>query len=87
MTMLNELPTTIEVDERLIASEKIQLEEAELMGRFDVNMTDAIRAIEYRLAFKKALQLAVDVAQREHFFVDMDDHEPNQNAEKANVEL
>ncbi len=70
MKILTDLPTTIEVDERLIASENIQLERVTKMGRDHVNKADAIRAIEYRLAFKKALQIAVDVAEREHFFDD-----------------
>jgi hypothetical protein len=70
---LNQLPTTIEIDERLIASEKMQLGRVEKMGGDDANMADAIRAIEYRLVFKKALQLAVDVAEREPFFVNKDE--------------
>ena len=63
----------MEIDERLIASEKMQLGRVEKMGGDDANMADAIRAIEYRLVFKKALQLAVDVAEREHFFVNKDE--------------
>ncbi len=43
------------------------------MGGDDANMADAIRAIEYRLVFKKALQLAVDVAEREPFFGNKDE--------------
>jgi hypothetical protein len=66
-------PTTIEVDERLIASEKIQFERITKMERDHVNKSDAIRAIEYRLAYKKALRIAVDVAEREHFFDDNTD--------------
>ena len=73
MEMLTALPTTIEIDERLIASEKKQLERVTKLGRDHVNKADAIRAIEYRLAFKKALQLAVDVAERGHFFDDNDE--------------
>jgi hypothetical protein len=70
---LNQLPTTIAIDERLIASEKMQLGRVEKMGGDDANMADAIRAIEYRLVFKKALQLTVDVAEREPFFVNKDE--------------
>ncbi|KAL3816110.1 hypothetical protein ACHAXA_011607 [Cyclostephanos tholiformis] len=73
MKMLEELPTTIEDDERLLASEKIQLERVHKMGRDHVNKADAIRAIEYRLAFKRALQLVVTVAERDQFFVDKDE--------------
>jgi len=73
MTILNELPTTVEFDERLIASEKMLLEKVKRMGIEHVNKADAIQAIEYRLAFKKALQLAVIVAEREKFFVDTDE--------------
>lgn len=73
MTILKELPTTIEFDERLIQSEKMRLEKVRQMGRDHVNKADAIQAIEYRLAFKKALQLAIEVAEREKFFDDTDE--------------
>ena len=43
------------------------------MGRDHVNKADAIQAIEYRLAFKKALRLAVEVDEREKFDVDTDE--------------
>jgi hypothetical protein len=73
MTILDGLPTTIEFDERLIPSEKMRYEKVRRMGRDHVNKADAIQAIEYRLAFKKALRLAVEVAEREKFFVDTDE--------------
>ena len=73
MTILDGLPTTIEFDERLIPSEKMRYEKVRRMGRDHVNKADAIQAIEYRLAFKKALRLAVEVAEREKFFVDSDE--------------
>ena len=73
MTILNELPTTIEFDKKLISSEKMQYEKVKRIGRDHVNKADAIQAIEYRLAFKKALRLAVEVAEREKFFVDTDE--------------
>jgi hypothetical protein len=73
MTILDELPTTIEFDEGLIPSEKMRNEKVKRMGRDHVNKADAIQAIEYRLAFKKALRLAVEVDEREKFDVDTDE--------------
>ncbi|KAL7547248.1 hypothetical protein ACHAWF_010567 [Thalassiosira exigua] len=69
MAILNELPTTIEEDELLVPSEKRRLEKVRRVGRVDVNKQDAIQAIEYRLAFKKALRLAMEVAEKEKFLV------------------
>ena len=44
------------------------------MGREDVNKKDVIQAIEYRMAFKRALRLAVEIAEMEDVFY-MDDTE------------
>jgi len=67
MVMLNELPTDIEGDEVQVKDERRRLEEVKKVGRVDVNEADAIAAIEYRLAFKKALRLTMEVAEREIF--------------------
>ncbi|KAL3764530.1 hypothetical protein ACHAW5_004794 [Stephanodiscus triporus] len=72
-TFLEKLPTTLEFDERLIPNEKRRLEELKIMGKDHANEEDAVQAIEYRIAFKKALQLAIDVAEREKFFDDTDE--------------
>lgn len=69
-TILRELPTTIEEDEILILDEKKRLEKEKKMGRVDTNEADAIQAIEFRLAFKKAFRLAMEVAEEGHFLVD-----------------
>lgn len=73
MTILNDLPTTIEHDEALIPDEKRRLNKVKRVDRVDVNKADAIQAIEFRLAFKKALKLAMDVAERETFLVDSEE--------------
>ena len=69
MAMLNKLPTTIEEDEMLVWNKKMRLDKLQQMegGRVDVNEADVIQAIEYRLAFKKALRMAVEVAGRAKF--------------------
>ena len=59
--MLDGLPTTIEDDEALILDKRRLLGEDKTDGR-DMNKSDALQAMEYRLAFKKALRLAVEVA-------------------------
>ncbi|KAL9184621.1 hypothetical protein ACHAXT_012591 [Thalassiosira profunda] len=64
-TMLDGLPTTIAEDEAMIRGKK-----RELAGEKDTNKADALQAIEYRLAFKKALELAVEVASGETFLSD-----------------
>eukprot|EP00571_Detonula_confervacea_P008181 CAMPEP_0172319530 /NCGR_PEP_ID=MMETSP1058-20130122/37916_1 /TAXON_ID=83371 /ORGANISM="Detonula confervacea, Strain CCMP 353" /LENGTH=438 /DNA_ID=CAMNT_0013034601 /DNA_START=59 /DNA_END=1375 /DNA_ORIENTATION=- len=69
MTLLSELPTTIEEDEVLIPDEKRRLEKVRKLGRVDINKADSIQAIEYRLAFKKALRLAMEVAEKENMFL------------------
>ena len=73
MRTLNSLPTTIEEDEKIIRHEKLRLKRLKEFGIEDANAADVVMAIEFRLAFKKALQLAVDVAEREHFFDDKDE--------------
>jgi hypothetical protein len=73
-TILGELPTSIEQDETLILpNEKRLYEKVKKVGRVDPGKEDTIQAIEYRLAFKKALQLAVDIAEREKFYVDSEE--------------
>lgn len=73
MAILNQLPTTIEEDELLVPDEKRRLQKVEKVGRIDLNKADAIQAIEYRLAFKKALRLAMEVAEREQFLIDSEE--------------
>eukprot|EP00581_Thalassiosira_minuscula_P029135 CAMPEP_0183787662 /NCGR_PEP_ID=MMETSP0739-20130205/67659_1 /TAXON_ID=385413 /ORGANISM="Thalassiosira miniscula, Strain CCMP1093" /LENGTH=474 /DNA_ID=CAMNT_0026031753 /DNA_START=26 /DNA_END=1454 /DNA_ORIENTATION=- len=81
---LNKLPTTIEEDEALVAKEKSRLEkmkglskEVEKLKVFgmadDQNRVDAVQAMEYRLAFKKALKFATEVAERDIFLIDSDE--------------
>jgi len=70
---LNALPTTIEQDELLIPDEKRRLEKVKKVRRVDVNKADAIQAIEFRLAFKKALRLTAEVAKKEKFLVDSEE--------------
>jgi hypothetical protein len=73
-TILGELPTSIEQDETLILpNEKRLYEKVKKVGRVDPGKEDTIQAIEYRLAFKKALKLAVDIAEREKFYVDSEE--------------
>ena len=70
LTALESLPTTIEEDEALVSDPNrriFKLEETE-RGMIDVNK-DAMQAIEFRLAFKKALRLAVEVAEMEEKFL------------------
>lgn len=73
-TILSELPTTIEQDETMILpNEKRLYEKVKKKGRVDQGKADTIQAIEYRLAFKKALKLAVDVAESAKFYVDSEE--------------
>jgi len=67
------LPTTIEEDELIIREEKSRLKKAANLSTVDVDDADAIRAIEYRLAFKKALRLITKVVERETFLNDSDE--------------
>ncbi len=74
LALLSGLPTTLEEDEKILRMEKKQLERLMGLGRDDVNKKDVIQAIEYRMAFKRALRLAVEVAEMEGlFYVDDDD--------------
>ncbi|KAL7536266.1 hypothetical protein ACHAWF_005418 [Thalassiosira exigua] len=72
-TILNKLSTSVEEDEALILDEKRNLEKVRKLGRVDMNKADAIQAIEFRLAFKKALRLAMDIAEKESFLVDTEE--------------
>lgn len=72
LALLNGLPTTLEEDEKILMLEKKQLDRLLGLGRDDVNKKDVIQAIEYRMAFKRALRLAVEVAEMEGVFY-MDD--------------
>jgi shikimate kinase len=67
-SLLNGLPTTLEEDTKILRIEKKQLERLLGLGRDDVNKKDVIQAIEYRMAFKRALRLAVEVAEKEGMF-------------------
>ena len=71
--ILDELPTTIQEDMRLIKSEKAKLEKVRKIGRNDMYKADAVTAMEYRLAFKMALRLGLDVAEKGHFLVDSEE--------------
>ena len=72
-SLLNGLPTTLEEDTKILRIEKKQLERLLGLGRDDVNKKDVIQAIEYRMAFKRALRLAVEVAEKEgNFYLDDD---------------
>ena len=73
MALLNKLPTTIEEDEVLIPDERRRLEMMKEGGRAYVSKADAIQAIEFRLAFKKALRLAMEVSEREIFLSDSEE--------------
>jgi hypothetical protein len=74
--ILDTFPTTIEEDEALLASMKQSLEDEKHDGgsspTVDVEREDNVKAIEFRLAFKKALRLTVEVVDREweRFFRD-----------------
>mmetsp|Transcript_38323 Transcript_38323/g.92429 ORF Transcript_38323/g.92429 Transcript_38323/m.92429 type:complete len:431 (-) Transcript_38323:39-1331(-) len=68
--ILDGLPTTIEEDEVILPDEKRRLAKARRAGRVDLNKADAIRAIEFRLAFKKALWMSVEVAEGGVFLED-----------------
>lgn len=60
--LLNKLPTTIEEDEVIIAHERRTMEG-------DANKGDVLQAIEFRLAYKRALRLIVDAAENDKFLV------------------
>lgn len=67
------MPTTIEDDKRILASEKYAMEKVAKKGRNDTNKADVVQAVEYRLAFKEALKLAMDVAEKGTFVEDSDE--------------
>eukprot|EP00804_Cyclotella_cryptica_P014244 CCRYP_005652-RA/>CCRYP_005652-RA protein AED:0.02 eAED:0.02 QI:49/0/0.5/1/1/1/2/0/421 len=67
------LPTTIEEDKMILASEKYAMEKVARKGRNDTNKADVVQAVEYRLAFKEALKLAMDIAQKGTFEEDSDE--------------
>jgi hypothetical protein len=71
--ILNSLPTTIEEDEEIIKRENMRLGMLKENGSLDVNVSDVVMTIEYRLAFKKALRLTMEVAMREAFIRDSDE--------------
>jgi hypothetical protein len=72
-TLLNGLPTSLEEDTKILRIEKERLENLIGFGRDVVNNKDVIQAIEYRMAFKRALRLAVEVAEKEgNFYLDDD---------------
>lgn len=74
ITILSELPTTIEEDEKtILPNERRLFEKVKKKGRVDQSKADTIQAIEYRLAFKKALKLTADVAKSHKFYVDSEE--------------
>jgi hypothetical protein len=66
MSTIDSFPTTIEEDEDII-------QKYEKDGKVDADLSDALMAIKYRLAFKKALRLAMQVAMREAFYRETDE--------------
>jgi len=68
-----QLATSIEEDISLIPLEKRRLEKVKRMGRIDMKKADAIQATEFRLAFKKALRLAMKTAEQEAFLKDSEE--------------
>ena len=73
-TILYELPTTIKEDENtILPNERRLFEKVKKKGRVDQSKADTIQAIEFRLAFKKALKLAVDVADGGKFYADSEE--------------
>ena len=67
---MNELPTSIEEDIAQLKVEKQQFERVSKVGRVDMDKKDVLQAIEYRIAFKKALKLASDTAEKERFLLE-----------------
>lgn len=71
--ILETLPTSIEEDEALLANmvEEIAADERS----FDAEKADIMKVVEYRLAFKKALRLTIEVIDREweRFHVDKEE--------------
>lgn len=71
--ILEASPTTIDEDESILAREKYLLDKVNKLGRVDTNKEDVVRAIQYRLALKKALKLAKDLADSGSFADDSDE--------------
>ena len=71
MRDLNSWPTTIEEDEELIRN--LRRGALNEFGGVFENVNDVAMAIEYRLAFKKALKLTMEVAKRDAFFRETDE--------------
>lgn len=71
--LFENMPTTVEEDRRILASEKYAMQKVAKKGRNDTNKADVVQAVEYRLAFKEALQLAMDVAEKGTFVEDSDE--------------
>lgn len=72
MAILDGLPSTIEDDERIVTDEKHR-SLLTRSGGVDVNRIDTIKAIEFRLAFKKALRTTKDVSVSETFLDDIEE--------------
>lgn len=70
VAIMNELPTSIEEDIAQLKVEKQQFERVSKVGRVDMDKKDVLQAIEYRIAFKKALKLAIDTAEKERFLLE-----------------
>lgn len=59
--LLEHVPTSIQEDEEILQREKYVFDKINRKGRIDTNKLDVIQAIQYRIAFKKALQLTAEV--------------------------
>lgn len=59
--LLEHVPTSIQEDEEILQREKYVFDKVNRKGRIDTNKLDVIQAIQYRIAFKKALQLTAEV--------------------------
>ncbi|KAL3806642.1 hypothetical protein ACHAXA_001944 [Cyclostephanos tholiformis] len=73
MRTLDSLPTTIEEDEEIIQKHEMVRSEELKDERVNAIPADTLMAIKYRLAFKKALRLTMDVATREAFYNETDE--------------
>jgi len=79
--LLSSLPTTVEEDVILLQIEKENLEKLKQHGAVaggDMTnlltiFSDVIQAIEYRIAYKKALTLVVNIADGGIFHLDVDE--------------
>lgn len=72
-TILESLPTTIDEDEKLLAREMHLFDKVKKLGRVDTNKADLVKVIQYRLALKRALKLAVNIAESGIFVDDSDE--------------